>query len=87
MTTIKSVHIEGCWPFEYVAPNRRLVKRETMDRANARKKAQYWAKKSATVKTTDGKKLVKLPVREMGRDEEFFERLSQQWKEDVHGTR
>jgi len=87
MTIIyKSIHIEGKWPFEYVAPNRRLVKRETMDRANARKKAQYWAKKSATVKTTDGKKLVKLPVREMGHDE-FFERLSQQWKEDVHGTR
>ena len=43
--TIKSVHIEGCWPYQYVAPDRRVVKRETMDRANARKREVYHAKK------------------------------------------
>ena len=45
MTTIKSVHIEGCWPYQYVAPDRRVVKRETMDRANARKREVYHQKK------------------------------------------
>jgi hypothetical protein len=44
-TTIKSVHIEGCWPYQYVALNRRVFKRETMDRANARKREVYHAKK------------------------------------------
>lgn len=34
-TTYKSVHIEGCWPYKYEAPNRRAFKRETMDRAQA----------------------------------------------------
>ena len=43
--TIKSVHIEGCWPYQYVAPDRRVVKRETMDRANARKREVYHQKK------------------------------------------
>jgi len=51
MTTIyKSVHIEGKWPYKYEAPNRRVFKRETMDRAaadraNARKREIYHAKK------------------------------------------
>jgi hypothetical protein len=50
MTTIKSVHIKECWPYEYVAPDRiagkrRVFKRETMDRANARKREIYHAKK------------------------------------------
>lgn len=42
---IKSVHIEGCWPYQYVKPNRRVFKRETMDRANARKREIYHQKK------------------------------------------
>jgi hypothetical protein len=44
-TTFKSVHIEGCWPYKYEAPNRRTFKRETMDRANARKREIYHQKK------------------------------------------
>jgi hypothetical protein len=48
-TTIKSVHIEGCWPYKYEAPDRiakrRVFKRETMDRANARKREIYYQKK------------------------------------------
>lgn len=43
--TIKSVHIKECWPFEYVKPDRRVFKRETMDRANARKREIYHQKK------------------------------------------
>ena len=45
MTTFKSIHIEGKWPYKYVAPNRRVFKRETMDRANARKREIYHQKK------------------------------------------
>ena len=45
MTMIKSVHIEDCWPYKYEAPNRRVFKRETMDRANARRREIYHAKK------------------------------------------
>ena len=78
---MKSVHIKECWPFEYVAPVRRVFKRETMDRANARKREQYKRQKAATVKTTDGKKLLKLPVLEM--TEEFCDSLSRQWREDM----
>ena len=58
-----SVHIEGCWPYKYEEPNRRVVKRETMDRAtadraNARKREVYHAKK----------KLLQLQVFEMDID-------------------
>ena len=55
---MKSVHIKECWPFEYVAPERRVFKRETMDRANARKREIYHQKK----------KLLKLQVFEMNID-------------------
>jgi hypothetical protein len=44
-TEMKSIHIEGKWPYKYVAPNRRVFKRETMDRANARKREIYHQKK------------------------------------------
>lgn len=44
-TTFKSVHIEDCWPYQYEAPNRRVFKQETMERANARKREVYHAKK------------------------------------------
>lgn len=45
MTTIKSVHIEGCWPYQYVAPDRRTMDRAAADRSNARKREVYHAKK------------------------------------------
>jgi len=64
MTTHKSVHIKECWPYEYVAPNRRVFKKETMERANARKREVYHQKK----------KLLQLRVYEMGID--FCERLN-----------
>lgn len=59
MTTIyKSIHIEGCWPYKYEAPNRRIFKQETIERANARKREVYHAKK----------KLLQLRVYEMDID-------------------
>ncbi len=65
MTTIyKSVHIEGCWPYQYVKPDRRVFKKETMERANARKREVYHAKK----------KLLQLQVFEM--DIDICERLN-----------
>ena len=65
MTTIyKSVHIKECWPYEYVKPDRRVFKRETMDRANARKREIYHAKK----------KLMQLQVFEL--DIDFCNRLN-----------
>jgi hypothetical protein len=63
-TTFKSVHIEGKWPYKYEAPNRRVFKRETMDRANARKREIYHQKK----------KLLGLQVFEM--DIDICERLN-----------
>jgi hypothetical protein len=45
MTTYKSIHIEGCWPYKYEAPKRRVFKRDTLDRANARRREQYHQKK------------------------------------------
>jgi hypothetical protein len=64
MTTIKSVHIKECWPYQYEPINRRVFKRETMDRANARKREVYHQKK----------KLLKLQVFEMNID--ICERLN-----------
>jgi len=65
MTTIyKSIHIEGCWPYQYEAPERRVFKRETIERANARKREVYHAKK----------KLLQLRVYEM--DIDICERLN-----------
>lgn len=73
-TTFKSVHIEGKWPFTYGAPSdpvmekRRVFKRETMDRANARKREVYHQKK----------KLLQLRVYEM--DIDICERLNYESK-------
>jgi len=58
MTIYKSIHIKECWPYEYVKPERRVFKRDTMDRANARKREIYHAKK----------KLLQLQVFEMDID-------------------
>lgn len=62
-TGVKSVHIEGCWPYKYEppcgeAPNRRVFKQDTIERANARKREVYHAKK----------KLLQLRVYEMDID-------------------
>lgn len=64
MTIYKSVHIKECWPYEYVKPDRRVFKRETMDRANARKREIYHQKK----------KLMQLQVFEL--DIDFCNRLN-----------
>ena len=50
MTTIKSVHIEGKWPFQYVKPQR--------DVKNAKERERYWKLKRE-------KQLLTLPVYEM----------------------
>jgi hypothetical protein len=63
-TVVKSIHIKECWPYEYVAPVRRVFKRDTMDRANARKREIYHQKK----------KLLGLKVFEL--DIDFCERLN-----------
>ena len=67
---IKSVHIKECWPYEYIKPDRKVLKHETMDRANARKREVYHAQK---------KKLLGLQVFEL--DIDFCNRLNKQ-----HGT-
>ena len=69
MTTIyKSVHIKECWPYQYVAPNRRVFKQETIERANARKREVYHQKK----------KLLQLRVYDM--DIDFCGELNEQSK-------
>lgn len=77
MTTIyKSVHIKECWPYQYTDPISEyyLRSQESREKRNAKKRADRLRLKSATVKTTDGKKLVKLPVYEMSID--FCQRLN-----------
>ena len=71
---VKSVHIKECWPFEYVAPKRRVFTRESMDKFNAQKREVYIRKKAATIKTLEGKKLLSLPVYEMS--DSLCERLN-----------
>lgn len=66
MTTIKSVHIEGKWPYQYVKP----ISKEK----NAKERERYWKKKAASVKTLNGKKLLKLLVYNMSDD--MCERLN-----------
>jgi len=46
MTAIKSIHIEGKWPFEYVKPLEWHKRpQEAKDRRNAKKREIYHAKK------------------------------------------
>lgn len=47
MTAIKSIHIEGKWPYQYVKPEREVK--------NAKERARYWRNKAATVKTPKGR--------------------------------
>lgn len=72
-TTIKSVHIKECWPYEYVPPIRRLHTREAMDRQNELRRARY--AKAKAMKTPKGKKLIGLKVFEMNDD--ICERLNE----------
>ena len=69
MTTIfKSVHIKECWPYEYGKVSEwQLRSQEAKDRRNAQKREQRRLK-AASVKTLDGKKLLKLPVYSMSID-------------------
>ena len=73
---IKSVHIKECWPYQYEAPlsSWQARSQSSRDKRNAKKRADRLRLKSATVKTTDGKKLVKLPVYDMS--DSICERLN-----------
>ena len=76
MTTIyKSVHIKECWPYEYVAPVRRMHTEDAKKRQNELRRARY-AKAVAikTPKREGSKKLLGLKVYDMGID--FCERLN-----------
>jgi hypothetical protein len=71
MTTIyKSVHIEGKWPFKYEAPVKRTQAQRSRD--------NYLKRKASTMKTEDGRKLLKLPVYSMS--ESFCEMLNNESK-------
>ena len=72
MTTIKSVHIKECWPYEYVAPNRRMHTEDAKKRQNELRRARY--AKAVALKTPKGKKLLGLKVYEMNDD--ICERLN-----------
>ena len=63
---IKSVHIKECWPFEYVAPKRRMHTEAAKKRQNELKRAKY--AKAVALKTPKGKKLMGLRVFEMNDD-------------------
>jgi len=76
MTTYKSVHIEGCWPYKYEAPKRRVFKRDTMDRANARRREIYHQKKKLMGLQVFSRDCVELDI-------DICDRLNQR---SVHGT-
>lgn len=66
---IKSIHIKECWPFEYVAPKRRMHTEDAKKRQNELKRAKY-AKAVAlkTPKREGSKKLIGLKVFELDID-------------------
>jgi hypothetical protein len=75
MTTIKSVHIEGKWPYKYEAPTRRLHTEDAKKRQNELRRARY--AKAVSIKTPKkegSKKLLGLRVYEMNDD--ICERLN-----------
>jgi hypothetical protein len=76
MTTIlKSVHIEGKWPYKYEAPNRRTHTEDAKKRQNELRRARY--AKAVSIKTPKregSKKLLGLRVYEM--DIDICERLN-----------
>jgi hypothetical protein len=63
---IKSVHIEGKWPFKYEAPSRRTHTEDAKKRQNELRRARY--AKAVAIKTPKGKKLLGLRVYEMDID-------------------
>jgi hypothetical protein len=65
-TTLKSVHIEGKWPYKYEAPNRRTHTEDAKKRQNELRRARY--AKAVSIKTPKGKKLIGLRVYEMNDD-------------------
>lgn len=69
---IKSVHIKECWPYEYVAPVRRMHTEDAKKRQNELRRARY--AKAVSIKTPKGKKLLGLRVYEMNDD--ICERLN-----------
>jgi len=66
MTMIKSVHIEGKWPFKYEAPSRRTHTEDAKKRQNELRRARY--AKAVAIKTPKGKKLLGLKVFELDID-------------------
>lgn len=66
MTTYKSVHIKECWPYQYVAPNRRTHTEDAKKRQNELRRARY--AKAVSIKTPKGKKLLGLKVYDMDID-------------------
>ena len=81
--TIKSVHIKECWPYEYVKPSDWATRsQESKDRRNAAKREQRRMLKSATVRTSNGKKLLKFPVYEMVRNNDFFDSINEVYKHE-----
>jgi hypothetical protein len=68
-TGVKSVHIKECWPYEYVAPNRRTHTEDAKKRQNELRRARY-AKAVAikTPKREGSKRLLGLKVYEMDID-------------------
>ena len=72
---IKSVHIKEFWPYEYVAPVRRLHTEDAKKRQNELRRARYAkAKAIKTPKSKGSKKLLGLRVFEMNDD--ICERLN-----------
>ena len=66
---IKSIHIKECWPYEYVAPNRRTHTEDAKKRQNELRRARYAkAKAIKTPKSQGSKKLLGLKVYEMNDD-------------------
>lgn len=63
---IKSVHIKECWPYQYEEPRKRTQAERNRD--------NYLKRKASTMKTDDGRLLLKLPVYSMS--ESFCEILN-----------
>jgi len=73
--TIKSVHIKECWPYEYVAPVRRLHTEDAKKRQNELRRARYAKAVSVKIPKKEGsKKLLGLKVYEL--DIDICERLN-----------
>lgn len=78
-TTFKSIHIKECWPYEYVAPVRRMHTEDAKKRQNELRRARY--AKAVSIKTPKrkgSKKLLGLRVYEMNDD--ICERLNYESK-------